>query len=797
MEYKIFRQRESEQINYDFIRSAMKELGISYLSAFLLNMKGFNDVEDAEMFMSPEFDDLNNPFLFDGMDIFMERLEQAVMENHRVMVFSDYDCDGVCSAVILKKLLERLGIEAIVKIPNRFTNGYGLNTESVKEIIEVSPDLVITSDNGITSVDEVKLLRENGIDVIVTDHHLPGETLPDALCILDAKVKGETYPFKELCGAGVCFKVAQAAREHFSMNCDMSELLVFAMIATIADLVPLVDENRTISKIGLYRMKITSNLGLKTLVRKAGYSLESVNGTTIGYQISPRINAAGRLADANEAVRLFTTDDQQEAEDIAQKLCELNDERKDIEEGIFKRCVEIVEEKQLMKNNRILFIRDDSFHEGVMGVAASGVTDRYNRPAIVMSMEEEGTGLVKASCRSIDGFDIFRCLNHSRDLFEKFGGHRAAAGFSIKEENIEKLIRNSNRFAHEDNIEALFYRTYTYDIEGIPSNMTVKTARELEEFAPFGMGNKRSLMVMRNVRIQNVRVIGKGGNHLKFGVISKGRYYDCIAFGKGNLAGRADFTKNFDIVFTMEINSYRGEESLQLNVKDLDYNMVQTRTFDKAEFASFMYNLDGEDYFYPEEDELIDDRLERCVDRYRDEVLVIYNRDTFVRCIKYLRARGYHYHVSYGVLGYSTGVVNLLVLPTERIETVHSVIALDRPKLNDYETDVYLDSDFRARKCGIPLRTVRISRRFFLHMYSKFRILRATGNDIYNFMDSIQSESDIEVNYYTMCLALEVMKEMKLLNYSIENDKLLLEFFRVNEKKDIEKTRIMRKLKAR
>lgn len=792
LEYKIFKQKSSENINYDFIENLKEQFDISYLTALLLNIKGFTTFGEVETYLNPTIEDLYDPFMFKDMKLLMERLKQVILNNEKVVLFSDYDCDGVTSSIILYKILTFMNINVEIVIPNRFTNGYGLNTESIEKIISIKPDLVITTDNGITSVKEVEILKSEGIDVVITDHHTPPKELPKAYGIINPKVEGDNYPFTELCGAGVAFKIALGIKKYFELDFDINEILVFAMIGTIVDIVSLTSENRIIASVGLKELRNTKNKGLISLIKKSDLNIDKINCGNVGFQIGPRINVAGRLSDATKAVELFLSDDDNKVDILSSKLCELNNERKDIEEDIFVKSEEYIENNSLLDNSLILFILGEDFNEGVMGIAASKIQEKYNRPVVIMTKSEEG--VIKASCRSINGFNIFDCLNESRDLFIKFGGHSAAAGFSINEENLQKLINQSNDYAKREKIENLFYKRVYYDTTVIPSNLNIPSAMELEKFAPFGIGNSRSVLCLRNVVINNARAIGKNRDHLKLSILYNGNYYDAIGFSMGHYINEYDFTKTFDIVFNLSINSYKGIEKLQFELKDIDYHDIDLREFDKANYYYFINSLKKIDYFYPS-DEPVKYSFERSVEEYKDKILVVYLKDTFIRLNKYLRYKNYEYNVSYNYLNKEEGKINILVLPLKNIDD--DTLILDRPEFNDLDKDVFDNVSFKYLKTSRNLKSVRITREFFLYLYKKFKILMYTTNDIYEFMENIRNESDVEINYFTVRLALDIMKEMNILNYSLKNDKLSLSFNKITKKSDINKTNIMKKLNFR
>lgn len=793
MEYKIFKQKNNENINYPFINSIMKEFDLSYLSSLILNLKGFTTLSEVENYLYPSIDDLYDSFIFVDMIKVMNRLEQVIKNKEKVVIFSDYDCDGVTSSIILYKVLSKLNINVKIIIPNRFKNGYGLNKNSIDLIIKENPHLVITTDNGITSVEEVEKLKEYNIDTIISDHHTPKEILPSPLALINPKVKGEKYPFKELCGAGVAYKIALGIIKHFNMDFNTDEITIFAMIGTIADIVALKSENRIIAYEGLKLIKKTNNKGLLSLIKKADLDINNISCGNIGFQIAPRINAAGRLSDAKTCVELFLSENDEEINILSSQICEYNDKRKSTEDEIYERAEKYIDEHDLYNKN-IFYILGDDFNEGVMGIAASKLCEKYNRPIVMMCNGEND--IIKASCRSIKGFNIFKCLSIAEDLFESFGGHSAAAGFSIKKENLDSLITMTNNFAQNMNIQNLFYKRSYYDALAIASNLNIKTCMEIDKFAPFGMGNSKPTFALKNVIISNSTAIGKNKNHLKLSILYNGNYYDCIGFNMGHYINEYDFNKTFDVIFNIGVNSYKGSEKLQLEIKDMDYHNISLKDFNKSLYSYFIENLKNKKYFMPDEEKYISTSFENAIELNKDKILVIYTKDTFLRLIKYLKYKNYDYNISYNNLKKQENKINVLVLPTSNKSLKESsLLILDINEYNDYEEELYKDIiDLKFLKCNRQKSGIRFTREFFLYLYKKFKLLLITENNIYSFIKNIQNESDIELNYFVIRIAFDIMKEMNILNYSIKNDKINLDFKQVEKQQNINNTKIMKKL---
>lgn len=795
MEYKIFKQKFNDNIDYDFVIEISKQFSISYLSALLLFQKGFRTYGEIEEFLNPKEDDLYDPFILCDMKKSIERINEAIKYNQKVMIFCDYDCDGIISSVILHDILMECNLDAEILMPNRFSNGYGLNDESMKYILESDIDLLITVDNGITSVKEVDILNDSGIDVIITDHHNISENIPNAYAIINPKAEYENYPFKDLCGAGVVLKLIQGIIKYNDIDYDFNEVLVLAMIATVADLVSLKGENRVIVSLGLKYLKYTKNKGLKALISKAKFNINTINSGTVAFQIAPRINAIGRIDDGKYAIRLLLSDDDYKIEEYANMLCKANEKRKNIEEDIFKRAEDIIEKEDLLNKESVLFILGEEFNEGVMGIAASKVSEKYNRPVVILTKSGD---YLKASCRSIFGFDIFECLNYSKNLFLRFGGHSQAAGFSIKEENLDKLIRRSNEYALSHNIENLFYKRLYYDTNAIISNLNIKTSLEFDKFAPFGLANSKPVIFIQNVKITNVRRIGSDSSHLKFNALFNGNYYDCIAFGLGHYMDIYDFNNHtFDMIFNLSVNYYQNRSTLQLEVKDIDYYDVNLNEYYISLYNLFSYSFEDEDYINLEVDKdfMLKNTIENVIENNRDSLFVVYSKDIYIRIIKYLKYKGYEYNIFYNAFGdISENKVNIIVNPISEIVADRKIIVLDTPNYCMHHKKVFENTlpvfYGKGKQNGY-----NITREFFLYLYKKFKLLLYTKNNIYEFIDNIKNNSDIEINYFTFRVALDIMVEMEILNYSIENDKISLEFKRIEKKKDIYSTRIMQKLR--
>ena len=405
------------------INTLMNELNQPRIVAALLVNRGIKTVDAARSFLYAEEQDFYDPFLLTGMEEAVKRIVKAVKNEEKITIYGDYDADGVSSTTVLKLALNQLGAEQVDwYIPNRFTEGYGPNKDAFRKIKEMGTSLLITVDCGISAIEEAQLAKELGMDYIITDHHEPGPILPEALAILHPKKPGETYPFSELAGAGVAMKLAHALLGELP-----DELIGIAAIGTIADLVPLHDENRLIALRGLRALKKTKRPGLLALYKKAGITMDSFNEDSIGFGIAPRINAVGRLEDADPAVELLLTNDREEAERIAEEIDFLNKERQSIVKEITNEAIAQVESCFPPEDFPVLVIAKEGWNPGVVGIVASKLVEKYYRPTIILSIDRE-KGMAKGSARSIPGFDLFQNLSLNRELLPHFGGHPMAAG---------------------------------------------------------------------------------------------------------------------------------------------------------------------------------------------------------------------------------------------------------------------------------------------------------------------------------------------------------------------------------
>lgn len=531
------------------------------IGKIIVNRHVVND-EDVRIFITPTRDDFHNPFLFKGMDIAVDRIIKAINNKEKILIYGDYDVDGITSTTVLKKYLMDRGISVDTYIPNRLHEGYGLNKKAIDTIKERNIDLIITVDCGISAIEEVDYAVRLGVDIIVTDHHEVGEKLPNALAVIDAKRKDNTYPFRALAGVGVVFKLIQALSIKLEIKPEeYLKYLDLVCVGTISDIVPLEGENRTIAKLGLMLIKVTRNLGLRELIKSSGY--KEIDSNTISFGVAPRINACGRMGHEEEALKLFLAEDLESATKITKELNEYNTLRQSTEKAIYEEAVQQIEKNHLDANNSIV-LGGKGWHHGVIGIVSSKVTDKYYKPSILLSFEDN---IAKGSGRSVPGFDLYEGLAKCEDLLEKYGGHSMAVGLTLKKENLENFKERFEQIAKEKNIKELVPIIYIDD-ELKLKDINMDLVKSISILEPFGEANKVPLFLIRNLKIDSIRALSEG-RHLKLTLRDENFVINAIGFELGYLAEEYRIGDRIDVVGTLEINSFNGFSSIQINMKDI------------------------------------------------------------------------------------------------------------------------------------------------------------------------------------------------------------------------------------
>ena len=546
--------------NY-FVKQIEKELNCSLVFAQILANKDFKDIPHIKSFLNPLVEELHDPFLMKGMNKAVARIQEALAKKEKILVYGDYDADGVTSVAVAVLGLKNAYAEVLFYVPKRLEEGYGLNEDAITVAKQKGVSLIITVDCGITSEKEVALANSLGIDVIITDHHEPPANLPKAFVILNPKQKDCEYPFKELAGVGVIYKLLQALGVE-------EGLMSFVSIGTIADIVPLISENRILVKNGLQEIRRSSNIGIKSLLRVTKLEGKDIAATDIGFVLAPRINALGRLGDADNSVKMFVTDNPEVSIDIAKLLEGENNTRQKIEKDILESAIEKIATSFDFDKDRVIVLQDDYWHEGVVGIVASRIVERYYRPAVIIG---SGTDLCKGSCRSIKGFNIFQALQNVKEFINKFGGHEYAAGLSISKSKIAEFAKKINQYAQENLKEEDLTPKVTIDAVVEFKDISVDLYNECEQLSPFGAKNARPTFLIKALKLKAVpKVVGE--NHMQF-LLSDNKFsYKCVAFKMRHRfeeLSQAFLNDRFvSVVFTLNINEWNGSRYVQLNVRD-------------------------------------------------------------------------------------------------------------------------------------------------------------------------------------------------------------------------------------
>ena len=542
--------------------SELSKTGLSAVACALLRSRGISTVEEAERFLRPEKNKPHDPWQMPDMKGAIDKIEYCIENNRSIFIYGDYDADGVTSTSILYLCLRKLGADVHYYIPNRMDEGYGLSAEAIDRVISYGARLIVTVDCGISSMHEVSYCKGSGADIIITDHHECRDEIPDTL-VVSAKRADSRYPFSGLSGAGVALKVAQCL-SLLHDEIDPDDYIELAAIGTIADVVPLTDENRLIVKRGLKMMKSSASPGIRALMKVSGIDPLNLNSEQVAFFMAPRINAAGRIADASEGVKLFTCADESEALTLAEEMNGYNVKRQQIEEKIISEAEQTIGAGETADS--VIILKSPGWHIGVIGIVASKLVDKYNRPAMVFSDED---GLCRGSGRSIHGFNLFRALAECSDLLVRYGGHELAAGATVKEENFAEFKLRMNMIAREKMPHSAAAPLLNIDCEIDEGDIGLQLLDEIEMMEPFGMGNPAPLFVCRSAIIDGIKAVGKQRQHLSLMLSMGHKTFKAIGFNMGyNING---YAKNscVDAACSLERERWGGIESIKLVLKDL------------------------------------------------------------------------------------------------------------------------------------------------------------------------------------------------------------------------------------
>lgn len=576
----ILRKWEVRPLDKERAAAFAQTYGVPFFLAMLMNIRGLDDAAYLREFLG-EGEPLSDPFLLKDMDKAAARITRAVDNMEKIAVYGDYDADGVTSTAMLYSYLETRGADVIFYIPQREGEGYGMNIGAVEYLKEQGVTLIVTVDNGISSVQEVARANELGIDVVVTDHHRPQEILPDAVAVVDAYRPDDTSPYKHFSGVGIAFKLLMALEDGAG---DVEDLLEaysdLAAIGTIGDIVPLTGENRTLIRAGLERLSQSDRPGVQALLENAGIAGKVLTSTNVAFTLVPRINATGRMGAPERAVRLLISGYEEEAEVLSEEICADNEERRRVEAEIAEAAFADIEAKGYMKD-RVVVVDGENWHHGVIGIVASRVTERCGKPCMIIS---RGETEAKGSGRSIEGFSLFEAICACGDLLIKFGGHPMAAGITLKPENIEAFRKRINRYAAE-HFPQMPTQTVTLDCKLNPAALSVSMAQSLTQLEPFGNGNPQPVFGLFNMELSNVTPVG-GGGHLRLTLEKNGSVITAMRFNTKPEELPYHIGDKIDLAVQLEAREFRGQPSLTVIVRDMKFAAFNTEK-NIASLASF------------------------------------------------------------------------------------------------------------------------------------------------------------------------------------------------------------------
>lgn len=564
---KRWRVKEADE---GLVSSLCGALDLSPVICMLLAERGVGSADEARRFLNPDLDAMSDPFLLDGMEAAVGRTMEAIEGGAKILVHGDYDADGITSAALVVRVLRVLKADVEWRVPHRQRDGYGMSVSAVEDAKEAGVSLIITTDCGVSEIEAVERASELGIDVIVTDHHEVSGGAADALAVIDPKKPGCPYPFKELAGVGVAFKFAEAlvGRMGFDAAGFRRRFCDLAAIGTVADIAPLLGENRALVSAGLLEIPRSGKKGIGALLRASGMDGRGITSYTLAYGIAPRLNAAGRLDDASVALELLLETDEKRAAEFARALDDRNRERQSQQERMLAEAVDKIAAMGIDDSTKVLVLSSKGWHPGVVGIVAGKVCERFSRPSIVIAMDDSGeTGV--GSARSIESFDIMGALSRCSEYLDRFGGHSGAAGLSIAAEKLPVFCDEMNRIAGEHISGDDMLPVIDVDAELELSSVNLGFAEELDVLQPFGFGNPEPVFMTRGAVVKSKKVMGSSGTHLKvFFTDESGGEAECVAFGWGGREGEFEIGSAVDVCYNIRVNEFNGRRTAQMVLKD-------------------------------------------------------------------------------------------------------------------------------------------------------------------------------------------------------------------------------------
>lgn len=562
----------NQEVNEQQINDLSAATGLNKVLCNLLLQRGLDNNESVEAFFNPSLENLHDPFLMKDMDKAIARLQQAISKGEKILVYGDYDVDGTTSVALVYSYLSKLTSNIEYYIPDRYIEGYGVSYMGIDFAAEKNFSLLIVLDCGVKAVDKVKYAKEKGIDFIICDHHTPGEELPDAIAVLDPKREDCEYPFKYLSGCGVGYKLIQAYNQIENLPKDNLESTLDLLSVSIAsDIVPITGENRVLAHFGLKKLNAKPGLGLKTIKTLSG--LESnITINDIVFKIGPRINAAGRVESGSQSVDLLISENPKIAKEIGDRINDINDHRKELDHKITEEALESISNSDILKNKKTTVLYNNEWHKGVIGIVASRLTESYYRPTVILT---ESNGMATGSARSVEGYDLYSAISECSDLLENYGGHKYAAGLTLKTENIKAFTERFDKIVSNTITDEMLIPQINIDSRLDFKDIDFDFYKTLKKFAPFGPHNTTPVFITENiVDYGYTRAVGKNGEHLKLVVTDDTHALTVkngIAFGMGNLYKDIHDGKAFDICYTLQENEYMGKKEIQMLIKDIRF----------------------------------------------------------------------------------------------------------------------------------------------------------------------------------------------------------------------------------
>ena len=554
-----------ENVDNEFVSTLSKELNISPILSSMLVKRDIKTFDQAKTFFRPNFEMLHDPFLMKDMSIAVERIQKAVEKKESIMIFGDYDVDGTSSVALLSSYLEALGLYVTKYLPDRKNEGYGISINAIDNALKKKQKLIIALDCGIKAHKQVEYAKKKGIEFIICDHHNPDIKIPNALAVLNPKRKDCEYPYKELCGCGVGFKLVQAIESRHSNDNQIINYLDLVALAIAADVVPLTGENRVLAFIGLQIINSNPKLGIHCLLKKNIKKEYTISD--LMYYVGPRINAAGRIKHASLALELLMCNEINSAEKLALEIEELNTSRREIEKDITNQAIDQVENSSKKLNSIVVF--DSDWNKGIIGIVASRLVDKYYKPSVVFC--ESSEGFLTASARSIKGLNLFSVISQCEEYIDQFGGHKYAAGLTIKKENLERFKKRFENIVSQKIDNNVFEQKLLIESKINLSEITPKFFRVLKQFEPFGPGNKSPMFLSENLKINGKPLeLGKEKEHIKLNLTQDNKIsYSSIGFWFSNKFNNLENKENFSAVFNIDENNWKNRSSIQLKLKDL------------------------------------------------------------------------------------------------------------------------------------------------------------------------------------------------------------------------------------